>query len=236
MTHHKAVSPVWNATTSVSVHVPYRRVLPVADDLFQVMAWVEQEVFSPLIPVHHHGAVNVHTKHKQMIDLTRWSRPHSSHVAGYVTKRTPLEDFQGFLSAYCYAQLRQALLDLWSIDASWHNRKNICSEPRWSSNTECENYVNMCEHSCQALVQLHTHFLPSLFLSRPLNVSRNFFSCSFRYLVNSLKSRLPSLLWSPDNRIFCKDENKSNWSCGYTHPDGPTGISRIRQDLKVLPT
>lgn len=35
---------------------------PVAYDLFEVVCRAEQEVFSPLIPVHHHGAINVHAK------------------------------------------------------------------------------------------------------------------------------------------------------------------------------
>lgn len=45
--------------------------------------------------------------------------------------------------------------------------------------------------------------LPSLFLSKLLNVKRSFFSCSFRYLLNSLKSSPPSLFSSPDDTIFC---------------------------------
>lgn len=50
------------------------------------------------------------------------------------------------------------------------------------------------------------YILPSSFLSRLLNVRRSFFSWSFRYLENSLKSRLPSLFWSPEDTIFCKRE------------------------------
>lgn len=50
-----------------------------------------------------------------------------------------------------------------------------------------------------------SHSLPSSFLSRLLNVSRSFFSWSFRYFVNSPKSRLPSLFLSPDDTIFCRD-------------------------------
>lgn len=51
--------------------------------------------------------------------------------------------------------------------------------------------------------------LPSLFRSRLLNVSRSFFSCSFRYWLNSLKSRLPSLFWSPDDTIFCREDSQA---------------------------
>lgn len=42
--------------------------LPVAYDLFQVSGRVEQEVFSPLIPIYRHGAVYVNTaKTKNMM-------------------------------------------------------------------------------------------------------------------------------------------------------------------------
>lgn len=47
--------------------------------------------------------------------------------------------------------------------------------------------------------------LPSLFLSKLLKVSFSFFSCSFRYLLNSLKSSPSFLSWSPDEIIFCRD-------------------------------
>lgn len=46
--------------------------------------------------------------------------------------------------------------------------------------------------------------LPSLFLSKLLKVSFSFFSCSLRYLENSLKSSPSFLSWSPDEMIFCR--------------------------------
>lgn len=33
---------------------------PVAYDLVQVMGRIEQEVIPPLVPVHHHGTIDVH--------------------------------------------------------------------------------------------------------------------------------------------------------------------------------
>lgn len=46
----------------------YRVVFPVADDLFQVEGRVQKEVFSELVPVHHHGPVDVHAEgaHKHL--------------------------------------------------------------------------------------------------------------------------------------------------------------------------
>lgn len=65
-----------------------------------------------------------------------------------------------------------------------------------------------CVHCCCDMRAHYcfTHLPPSLFLSRLLKVSQSFISCSFRYLVNSLKSKQPSLFWSPDDTISCRME------------------------------
>lgn len=47
-----------------------------------------------------------------------------------------------------------------------------------------------------------------MFLSKLLKVSRNFFSCSFRYLVNSLKSIPSSLFWSAEDTIFWRKRRR----------------------------
>lgn len=55
----------WRLYVCVQLFYPYRGVFPVAYNLFEVMTWVKQEVFPPFIPVHHHGAIDVHTAETQ---------------------------------------------------------------------------------------------------------------------------------------------------------------------------
>lgn len=48
--------------------LPYRSVLPVADNLLQVGGWVEQEMLPPFIPVHSHGAVCIDTTQQEQTE------------------------------------------------------------------------------------------------------------------------------------------------------------------------
>lgn len=51
---------------------------PVAYDLVQVMGRIEQEVIPPLVPVHHHGAIDVHAAQtgyevtEQVVTVLAW--------------------------------------------------------------------------------------------------------------------------------------------------------------------
>lgn len=65
VTYSTAAVLVYRMYLGLCVYVLYRGVFPVAYDLFQVVSGAQQEVFSPLIPVHHHGPINVHTKERQ---------------------------------------------------------------------------------------------------------------------------------------------------------------------------
>lgn len=53
--------------------------LPVTNDLLQVLGWEEQEMFPPLIPVHHHGPINVHAAERER------QRQRDKHRDGEIT-------------------------------------------------------------------------------------------------------------------------------------------------------
>lgn len=95
--------------------------------------------------------------------------------------------------------------DCWISEASMRpvaeNKQTLkCNQTKLCSMACVHCCCDMRAHYC------FTHLPPSLFLSRLLKVSQSFISCSFRYLVNSLKSKQPSLFWSPDDTISCRME------------------------------
>lgn len=206
----------------------YGGVFPVAYDLLQVVCRVEQEVFPPLIPVHHHGAINVHTKDTQrnllsyrlttcsILQLCTW------HNSGLCTQSIIWPQVkQKRVNCFGQTSVRFLLRPLcWcpcpTLTGSAGSLMHQCDLTQQEKTTywvmlQHKQRMDGFEYRCQvfhteaAPVTGSTRDLPSLFLSKLLNVSRSFFSCSFRYFVNSLKSRLPSLFLSPDDTIFCGD-------------------------------
>lgn len=112
----------------------HRGVFPVAYDLLQVLGWVQQEVFSPLVPVHHHGPVNVHAGAMHIDTDTHSSVLTYGFSCFYVITDTkqvygsecgpklkPLQYFQRVLWADVYTQFCKRLLDFRCIDAACHH-------------------------------------------------------------------------------------------------------------------
>lgn len=112
----------------------------------------------------------------------------------------PLKDLLRLLFGDVQAQISKRLLDLRRVYATCPHKNKPHKLPIWRFTQETSNHVSRLKKKIAA----ENGNLPSLFLSKLLKVSFSFFSCSLRYLENSLKSSPSFLSWSPEEMIFCR--------------------------------